>query len=107
MHRPQPVGGEAVVGGEVLELVPVVIDRIDHAVVGPQQVAAQLQIIGRVGKDHIDARIGQRTHRFDTVHFQNLVQRQISLRLYGLHRRWPNFFNDTHMQYSRALFSPQ
>ncbi len=63
----QPGTAKAVIGGKALELVPVVIDRIDLGVVGPQQVPAQLQIIGRVGKDHVHRRIGQRSQHLDAV----------------------------------------
>jgi len=46
----QPLAGELVVGGEALELVPVVVDRVDLGIVGTQQVAAQLQIVGGSAK---------------------------------------------------------
>jgi hypothetical protein len=55
----QPVAGEAVIGGKAGELVPVVVDRIDKAVVGAVQVALQLQVVGRVGEDQVDAALGQ------------------------------------------------
>jgi hypothetical protein len=49
----QPGLGEGVVGLEALELVPVVVDRVDLGVVRPQQVAAQLQVVGRIGEDQV------------------------------------------------------
>ena len=51
----EPVAGEIVIGGKAVELVPIVVDRIDPAAFGPEQVAAELQIVGRVGEDHVDA----------------------------------------------------
>ena len=51
----QPGAGEGVIFGEGRELVPVVVDGIDEAVVGPAQIAAELEIIGRIGEDQIDA----------------------------------------------------
>ena len=81
----QPVAGEVVVDGEAVELVPVVVDRIDPAAFGPEQVAAQLQIVGRVGEDHVDRLVGQPRHLGDAVALEDLVERQIALRL-GLER---------------------
>ena len=51
----EPGAAELVVGGEAVELVPVVVDRIDPAALGPEQVAAELEIVRRVGEDHVDA----------------------------------------------------
>ena len=64
----QPGFSERIVGGECVELVPVIGYGIDSAPIGPVQIAAKLQVIRWVGEHHIDARIGQRAHRFDAVH---------------------------------------
>jgi hypothetical protein len=48
------IAGEGVVAREVGELVPVVVDGVDLAVVGTQEFATQLQIVGWVGEDHVD-----------------------------------------------------
>ena len=58
-RRAEPGAGERVVGGEVGELVPIVVDRVDHALVGARQRAFELQIVRRIGEDEIDARLGQ------------------------------------------------
>ena len=82
----QPRAGELVVEreacpdglGGVSELVPVVVDRVDLAVVGTQQVAAQLKIVGRVGEDHVDGSFRQGLHQFDAVadeHAINFIHR--------------------------------
>ena len=55
-HAPaflEPSPAEAVVGGEIVELVPVVVHAIDAGVVGAQKLAAKLEIIGRVGENEI------------------------------------------------------
>jgi len=44
----QPGAGEAVIGGEGVELVPVVGDRVDMAAIGAIEFAAELEIIGGV-----------------------------------------------------------
>ncbi len=56
---------EGVIGGEAVELVPVVVDGVDLRLVGTVQVAVELQIVGRVGEDHVDRLLGQpaRTRR--------------------------------------------
>ena len=70
----EPGAGELVVACEVVELVPVVVDRIDLAVVGPQQLAAELEIIGRVGEDHVDGGFGQALHQFDAVADEHAIK---------------------------------
>src|SRR3546814_3129569 len=63
----EPGMGEAVVSGEAVELVPVVVDRIDLAAVGAQKVAAELKVIGRVGEDHVDRR-DRKSTRLNSSH---------------------------------------
>jgi len=56
-HAPagnEPRAGEIVVGGEARELVPRVIDRVDARIVRTLEVALQLQVIGRIGKNEVD-----------------------------------------------------
>ena len=53
-----------------------VIDRIDQAVVGAMQVALQLQVIGRVGKDQIDRACWKGAHQLDAIACQYLVARK-------------------------------
>ena len=50
---------EAVVVGKARELVPGVVDAVDHRVVGAKQLPFQLQIVGRVGEHEIDALVGE------------------------------------------------
>ena len=71
----QPIAGEGVIGGKAGKLVPMVIDRIDLGIVGTVQIALQLQVVGRVGKDQVHAALGQAVHDLDAVAAQNLVQR--------------------------------
>ncbi len=40
---------------KLAELVPLVVDAVDARVVGPHQVGAELQIVGGIGEDKIDA----------------------------------------------------
>ena len=73
----QPVSGECIVGGEIGEPVPLVVDAVHQTVVGPPQLAAQLQVIRWIGKDAVDRRRRQHAHQLHTVAPQNLVQRQL------------------------------
>ncbi len=77
----EPFAGEIVIGGEAVELVPLVVDGIDAAAFGPEQVAAKLQIVGRIGEDHVDGLVGEARHFGDAVTHQNLVERKLALRL--------------------------
>ena len=72
----QPFAGEAVIVGEAVELVPMIVDRIDLGLVGAAQFAAQLHIVGRVGEDQVGAALRQRVHALDAVAFDHLIQFQ-------------------------------
>ncbi|MPL60869.1 hypothetical protein SDC9_06431 [bioreactor metagenome] len=72
----KPVMGEAIVMVERAELIPGVVDGVDLGIVGPVQLATQLQVIGRIGEDEVDACLGQAVHHLDAVACKNLVERQ-------------------------------
>ena len=72
----QPVPGELVIGGKARELIPMIIDRIDLAVVRPMQFALQLKVVGRIRENQIH-RVGRkRVHLFDAIAGQYLIERQ-------------------------------
>ena len=79
----EPGAGEAVVGGEIGELVPLILDAVDPAVVGPQQIARELEIIGRIGEDEIDRRLGQARHRRDAIADPDLAARIAAHKVLG------------------------
>jgi len=61
-HAPagqEPGAGEIVIGAEACKFVPGVVDGIDAGIVRPLEVALQLQVIRRIGKDEIDASRGK------------------------------------------------
>ena len=51
----EPGAAELIVGLKARELVPVLVHAIDNGVVRPQQIAIELQVVGRIGEDEIDA----------------------------------------------------
>ena len=51
----KPRSRKIVVVGKAREFVPIVIDGIDEALVGPRERAFELQIVGRIGEDEIGA----------------------------------------------------
>ena len=53
-HGGEPAAGETIVIRETRELVPLLVDGIDEALVGPRKRALELQIVGRIGEDEID-----------------------------------------------------
>ena len=63
----KPGASELVIGLEGGEPVPVVVDRVDLGIVRAQQVAAELQIVRRVGEDQVDALLRQLGHLGDAV----------------------------------------
>ena len=79
----EPGAGEAVIGGVALELVPVIVDRVHAAPLGPEQLAAELEVVGRIGEDHVDRLVGQPRHRRDAVVHQDPVEGERRARLPG------------------------
>ena len=57
-HGGEPGPREGVILGEGREAIPVVVDRVDHALVGARQASRKLQIVGRISEDEIDAAFG-------------------------------------------------
>jgi hypothetical protein len=51
----QPGAGESVIGREVCEAVPIVINPVDARLVRAVEIACKLQVVRRVGEDKIDA----------------------------------------------------
>src|SRR6185437_5963204 len=75
--RFEPGASELIVGCEATELVPVVVDAIDAAVVGPVELVVELKIVGRVGEDEIDGSFGQGAEDFDAITDDDLVEREL------------------------------
>ena len=59
---------------EALELVPMVVDRVDLRIVRPAQFVLELKIIGRISEDEIGAAGGQSPHGFDAIAFEHPVE---------------------------------
>ena len=62
----QPFARKLVIGRKVLEFVPRVVDTIDAAVVGAQQLTAELKIVRRIRKNQVD-RVGLQTRHLLTA----------------------------------------
>src|SRR5262245_43472337 len=78
----EPVAGEGVVGGEASELVPIVVDGIDAAVVRPVKLVVELKVVRRIGEDEIDRGFRQAVERLDAIADDNAVERELSSRLF-------------------------
>ena len=60
-HAPnlrEPGAREGIVFGKGSEAIPIVVDRVDKALVGPRQASRKLEIVRRIGEDEIDAARG-------------------------------------------------
>jgi hypothetical protein len=55
----------------------VVVHRIDLGIVWPVQLALELQVVGRVGEDQVDALRLQRPHHLDAVSRQHNIARHL------------------------------
>ena len=75
-HAREPGAGEAVVIGEARELVPVVVDGVDEALVRARQRLFELQIVGRIGEDHVHALGRELRQRRDAIAEKDLVERR-------------------------------
>ena len=51
----EPIARELVIRGKACEAIPMIVDGIDARIVGAPEIPLQLQIIGRIGKNEIDA----------------------------------------------------
>ncbi len=72
-HREQPRARERVVVREARELVPVVVDRIDETLVRAREPALELEVVGRIGEDEIDALGRQLLQRRNAVADEDVV----------------------------------
>ena len=75
----EPLTGEIVIGRQAIELVPLVIAGVDLAPLGPEQVATELEVVRRVGEDHVDRLVGEFRHFGDAVAFEDGVEREFLL----------------------------
>ena len=72
----QPVAGKGVVSLQAVEAVPIIVHRVDAGVVRPEQVAAELKVIGRIREDEIDRIRRQRLHHLDAIALNHPIERQ-------------------------------
>ena len=68
----EPGAGEVIIGAEIGELVPVVIDRVDAGIVGPLEIAPKLKIVGWIGEDEVDRSRREFLERGDAIAAENL-----------------------------------
>ncbi len=74
--RRKPIAGEFVIDLEAVELIPMIVNGIDLGIIGSVQIAAQLQVIGRIREDKIDG-FGRKTvHHLDAIAIENRIQRE-------------------------------
>ena len=69
----EPCAREGIIGGKAGEFVPIVVDGVDDALVGPRQRRFELKVIGRIGEDEIDAGVGQARQLFEAIADEDLV----------------------------------
>ena len=77
-HAPalaKPGTREAVVVSEGGELVPGVVDAVDHRVVGAQQLPLELEVVGRIGEHEIDARVRELRQLLQAIADEDAVRR--------------------------------
>ena len=75
-HGDKPGAGERVVVGKARELVPVVVDRVDEALVRTRERLFELEIVGRIREDHVHA-LGRKLLQIgDAVAEKNLIERK-------------------------------
>jgi hypothetical protein len=75
-HGEQPGAGERIVGREARELVPVVVDGVDHAVVGTHEGALELKVVGWIREDEVHALGRQALEGGDAIADDDFVERK-------------------------------
>ena len=75
-RRSEPVLSEFIIGTEAVELIPMIIYRIDKRVIRPMQIALKLEIVGWIGENQIDRTFRKAVHYINAITSQYLVQRQ-------------------------------
>ncbi len=75
-RRFEPVMGELIISSEAGKLVPRIIDRIHLAIVRTMQITLELEIIGWIGKNEIDACLWQAVHHLDAITGNNRIERE-------------------------------
>src|SRR4029078_1821164 len=66
---------------KAVELVPLIVDRVDPAALRAEEIAAQLQVVRRIREDYVAALVGQTRHLRNAVAHQDFVERKLTLRL--------------------------
>ncbi len=77
----EPFPGEIVVGRKAVELVPIIVAGIDLAALGPKQIPTELEVVGRIGENHVDTFIGQTRHLRDAIAKDDPVELELLARL--------------------------
>ena len=77
----EPGMGKRVIAVEVREFIPVMVYPIDPAVIGPQQFAIELQIVGRISEDQIGPASRKSCQLSDTIANNDPIERRRCRRL--------------------------
>ena len=71
LQQPRPC--EVIILTERVKLIPPVVNGTDPRPVRPEEIAVQLQIIRRIGKDQVGRRVGQQLQQLQAVAMMHLV----------------------------------
>jgi hypothetical protein len=69
----QPILGERIIGSEVTESIPVVVNCIDTGHIRPPQLLLKLQIVGRIGENEVNAVLWKPTEDLDAIPSDDLI----------------------------------
>jgi hypothetical protein len=72
----QPFSRKGIIRGEIFELVPSFVNRIDLGVVGPPKVVLKLQVVWRVSEYEVDGFGGEIGKYLYTITLNDLVKRE-------------------------------
>src|SRR5690606_42166018 len=74
LHAALPISCERVIGLEAFKLVPMIVNRTHHRLVGTMQIAAKLEVIWRIGENHVHGMIRQAFQSSDAITFDDGVK---------------------------------
>src|SRR5262249_8934043 len=69
---------------ETPEAIPVIVDGVDPRIVGTSELALELEVVGRIGEDEIDAAFRQSLHHLDAIALDDAIERRLKSR-FGIH----------------------
>jgi hypothetical protein len=84
----QPGAGESIVFGEAAKAIPLIVHRVHAGHVGPPQFFLQLEVVGRIGEDHVNGFFRQCAEHLEAIPLNDLIEWKFGLAHAGYRERF-------------------